>query len=99
MINTNGTVIASIPLAILDIPMAVATSPIPCIVLSRGRGLPPGLLEIANERGISVFGSPMISMKFINAATLLLERAFAPSTKEHGCMVDIQGIGLYISQN
>ncbi len=69
---------------------------IPCIVLSRGRGLPPGLLELANERGISVLGSPMISMKFINAATLLLERVFAPTTKEHGCMVDIQGIGILI---
>ena len=69
---------------------------IPCIVLSRGKGLPPGLLEIATEHGISVFGSPMISMKFINAATLFLERASAPSTKEHGCMVDIQGIGVLI---
>ena len=38
----------------------------------------------------------MISMKFINAATLKLEQDFAPTTAEHGCMVDVRGIGILI---
>jgi HPr kinase/phosphorylase len=38
----------------------------------------------------------MITMKFINAATIALEFDFAPSTQEYGSMVDIQGIGTLI---
>ena len=38
----------------------------------------------------------MITMKFINAATILLEMDFAPSTTEHGSKVSILGIGTLI---
>jgi HPr kinase/phosphorylase len=38
----------------------------------------------------------MITMKFINAATIALESDFAPSATEYGSMVDIMGIGTLI---
>jgi HPr kinase/phosphorylase len=38
----------------------------------------------------------MITMKFINAATLALEFDFAPTKSEYGSMVDIMGIGTLI---
>jgi HPr kinase/phosphorylase len=38
----------------------------------------------------------MLTMKFINAATIALEMEFAPQTSEHGSMVDILGIGVMI---
>ena len=69
---------------------------IPCIVVARGRVLPDHLLEMANDAGIAVFQTNMITMKFINAATIRLEDEFAPSVLEHGCMVDVRGIGLLI---
>ena len=69
---------------------------IPCIVISRGRNLTKDLLEIAEKSGIAVFQTEMISMKFINAATIRLERDFAPTTMLHGCMVDVQGIGVLV---
>ncbi|MEM9479014.1 MAG: HPr(Ser) kinase/phosphatase [Verrucomicrobiota bacterium] len=69
---------------------------IPCIVVSRGKNLTKDLLAIAREAGIAVFRTEMISMKFINAATIRLERDFAPTTKLHGCMVDVQGIGILV---
>jgi len=69
---------------------------IPCLVVSRGKMLPNELLEMANDHGIAVFQTNMITMKFINAATIRLEEEFAPSVLEHGCMVDVQGIGLLI---
>ncbi len=69
---------------------------LPCIVLCRGRQLPDYLMEIATLRGICVFRSAMDTMKFINAATLWLEFDFAPTTSEHGCMVDVKGIGVLI---
>lgn len=69
---------------------------IPCIVVSRGKNLHQALLDIAESLGITIFQTSMISMKFINAATLRLEQDFAPTTTEHGCMVDVQGIGVMV---
>ncbi|MGB0152496.1 MAG: HPr(Ser) kinase/phosphatase [Verrucomicrobiales bacterium] len=69
---------------------------IPCIVVSRGQDLPDDLLEIANESEVSVFQTSMVTMNYINAATVRLDWEFAPSTTEHGCMVDVMGIGILI---
>jgi HPr kinase/phosphorylase len=69
---------------------------IPCIVISRGYELPDELLKIAESKGISILKTKMISMKFINAATIRLEWDFAPISSEHGCMVDVQGIGVMV---
>jgi HPr kinase/phosphorylase len=43
-----------------------------------------------------VFLTPMITMKFINAATIALETDFAPRKSEHGSMVDILGVGTLV---
>ncbi len=69
---------------------------IPCLVISRDRLLPRHLLKLAETAGIAVFKTTMNTMKFINTATLWLEWDFAPTTQEHGCMVDVQGIGVLI---
>ncbi len=69
---------------------------IPCLVASRGFHLAPDLLAIAQDAGIAVFRTPMITMKFINAATIALELDFAPTVTEAGSMVDILGIGVLI---
>jgi HPr kinase/phosphorylase len=69
---------------------------IPCVVVARNAKLPPNLLKFANEAGVPLFRTPMITMKFINAATIALEFEFAPRRSEHGSMVDILGIGTLI---
>lgn len=69
---------------------------IPCIVTSRGKDLSTDLLKEASSRGIAVFSTSMVTMKFVNAATLKLEDDFAPSTTRHGCMVDYRGVGVLI---
>jgi HPr kinase/phosphorylase len=69
---------------------------IPCLVTSRGAHLDPDLLAVADECGVAVFRTPMITMKFINAATIALELDFAPTVTEFGSMVDILGIGVLI---
>ena len=69
---------------------------IPCIVVARGGALPADAMKQATTAGISVFQTTMITMKFINAATIRLEDEFAPRTTEHGCMVDVKGIGVMI---
>lgn len=75
---------------------AMCRSEIPCIVTCRGRHLAPQLVQIANEAGVSVYRTTMNTMKFINACTLWLDWEFAPLTSEHGCMVDVKGIGVLI---
>jgi HPr kinase/phosphorylase len=69
---------------------------IPCLIVARGQRLSEDLVAVANEAGISVFQTSMITMKFINAATIKLEWAFAPTMLVHGCLVDVQGIGVLV---
>lgn len=69
---------------------------IPCIVVSRNQDLSDSLLAIAEEASISVFQTSMVTMNYINAATVRLDWEFAPSCTEHGCMVDVMGIGILI---
>jgi len=75
---------------------AICKRNIPCIVTSRGKELSPELLKVAHTEGIAVFNTPMVTMKFVNAATLLLEDDFAESTTRHGCMLDYRGVGVLI---
>src|SRR6202163_2009882 len=47
---------------------ALCARKIPCLVMSRGFHLAPELLAVTEEAEIGVFRTPMITMKFINAA-------------------------------
>ena len=69
---------------------------IPCLIVARGLPLPTGLLELATKSATPVFRTPLVTMKFINSATIALEDEFAPVASEHGSMVDIMGIGVLI---
>jgi HPr kinase/phosphorylase len=69
---------------------------IPCLVISRGAHLDDALLTVAAEEKIAVFRTPMITMKFINAATIALEVDFSPTVTEFGSMVDILGVGVLV---
>ena len=75
---------------------ALCARKIPCVVISRGFHIDPAVLEVAAEEKIAVFRTPMITMKFINAATIALEMDFSPTATEFGSMVDILGIGVLI---
>src|ERR1700716_2965929 len=69
---------------------------IPCLVVSRGAHLDPELLVAASEEQIAVFRTPMLTRKFISAATIAMEVAFSPAVTEFGSMVDILGVGVLI---
>ena len=68
----------------------------PCIVFSRSLKPDKEFLQAAENAGVPVFQSPLVTMKFINAATLELETMFAPRGTEIGSMVDILGVGVII---
>lgn len=69
---------------------------LPCIVFSRGLRPDKIFLPIAEAAKVPVFQCPLITMKFINLATLALEMMFAPRGTEMGGMVDILGVGVLI---
>jgi HPr kinase/phosphorylase len=70
---------------------------IPCIVIARGLSLDAPMLAIANAAGIPVFGTSMVTMNFLNSATIRLEHDFAPTITLHGCMMDMRGVGVLIT--
>ena len=69
---------------------------IPCVVFSRGLKPDREFLNAAAEAVVPIFQTPLVTMKFINKATLELEMMFAPRSSEMGCMVDILGVGVII---
>ncbi|MCF7763370.1 MAG: HPr(Ser) kinase/phosphatase [Verrucomicrobia bacterium] len=69
---------------------------IPCLVYCRGFHPDKLLLAAAEKAKVPVFISPLITMKFINLATLAMDLMFAPRGSEMGSMVDILGIGVLI---
>jgi HPr kinase/phosphorylase len=69
---------------------------IPCVVFSRGLRPDNEFLQAAKTAGVPIFQTPLVTMKFINAATLALETMFAPRGTEIGSMVDILGVGVLI---
>ena len=77
----------------------------PCLVIARqakkksakrSSNVPALIARLGEKAGVPVFSTPMITMKFINAATIALETDFAPRKSEHGSMVDILGVGTLI---
>jgi HPr kinase/phosphorylase len=69
---------------------------IPCLVFSRNLRPDKAFLSMAEKMDVPVFECPLITMKFINRATLALELMFAPYGTEMGSMVDILGVGVLI---
>jgi HPr kinase/phosphorylase len=69
---------------------------IPCFLFSRNLKPDKQFLIAAAQTGVPVFQSPLVTMKFINVATLALETMFAPRATELGSMVDILGVGAII---
>ncbi len=71
-------------------------SKIPCLVFARNVNPPLAVQQKCDEYQVPLFKTKMVTMKFINAATIALEMEFAPQVSEHGSMVDILGIGVLI---
>ena len=71
-------------------------SDIPCLVLARQAKPPAYIMEEAAKAKIAIFRTPMVTMRFINSATLALENDFAPTKSEYGSMVDVMGVGTLI---
>ena len=69
---------------------------IPCLILTRNYHATRHMLEVAREMHLPLFRTPMITMNFVNLATLCIDNEFAPSTTEHATTLDIKGVGVML---
>jgi HPr kinase/phosphorylase len=69
---------------------------LPCVVFSRSLHPDPEFLAAAEKAEVPIFRCSLVTMKFINLATLALEMMFAPRSTEMGSMIDILGVGVLI---
>jgi HPr kinase/phosphorylase len=69
---------------------------VPAVVFSRQLQPDKLFLGAAEQARVPTFRCPLVTMKFINLATLALEMMFAPRGTEMGSMVDILGVGVIL---
>jgi HPr kinase/phosphorylase len=75
---------------------ALIEQKVPCLVFTRNLNPPAYVRRLCDEAKVPLFRSHIVTLKFLNAATIALELEFAPQTSEIGSMVDIMGIGVLI---
>jgi len=80
----------------LEVLRKMVAQKIPCLVLTRQAHPTPELRAVAAEARLPIFRTPMITMRFINMATLCIDNEFAHTVTEHATTVDIRGVGVMI---
>jgi HPr kinase/phosphorylase len=69
---------------------------IPCLVLTRNFIPTHPMLAVATEMRLPLFRTPMITMNFVNVATLCIDNEFAPHGTEHATTLDVKGVGVML---
>jgi HPr kinase/phosphorylase len=69
---------------------------IPCLVLTRNFNPTPAMRAVAAAMRLPLLRTPMITMNFVNLATLCIDNEFAPSVIEHATTLDIRGVGVML---
>ena len=69
---------------------------IPCLVLTRNYHPTQAMHDVATAMGLPILRTPMITMNWINLATLAIDNEFAPHGTEHATTLDIKGVGVML---
>lgn len=67
-----------------------------CFIVTRNLKMPEHFLIAAEEKGIPLLKTTLVTSVFIDRITNLLEERLAPSTNVHGVLMDILGVGVLI---
>lgn len=70
---------------------------IPCVVVTRNRRVLPEITKLGEEHKVPVIRCPLVTGRFINMATVLMEDLAAPRVSQQGTMVEIFGIGVMLT--
>ncbi len=66
----------------------------PAIFVACGLPVPERVLELARDKGVPVFRTPLASVDLIDELSEHLHEACAPRTEVHGSLADVYGVGL-----
>lgn len=69
---------------------------VPGVIVSRNRNPLPELRRLAEEYRTPLFRTSMITSRFINECTLVIEELTAPRERIQGTMLEIMGIGVLL---
>lgn len=69
---------------------------IPCVVITRSKWVFSEAKNLAEEYGVPLMRTRMVTKLFVNAATILMENLMAPRMMMQGTMVEIMGMGVLI---
>ncbi len=67
-----------------------------CMVVARGNAIPEELIEAAENQGVPLFSTNLLTSTFINRVTRFLEDRLTASTTLHGVLMDVFGVGIFI---
>ena len=80
----------------IEILQAMVKRHIPCLILTRNYHATHPMLAVAAEMNLPILRTPLITMNFVNLATLCIDNEFAPNATEHATTLDIKGIGVML---
>jgi HPr kinase/phosphorylase len=69
---------------------------IPCLIVTRNRRIPQEVLELGEKARTPVLRTSMVTMNFINAATLMVEEMIAPRIMMQGTLLEVHGLGVLL---
>ena len=69
---------------------------IPCIALTRNFQPTDAMMQVATAMHLPIIRTSMITMNWINLATLAIDNEFAPAGTEHATTLDIKGVGVML---
>ncbi len=67
---------------------------IPCVFVTKGLRVPKELISVAKEHGVPLIRSKLKTWEFYQRLTPYITEVFAPTTKLHGSLADVFGVGL-----
>ena len=74
-----------------------ATRDLACFIVAGAEQVPPPLVAVAEATGTPLFRSPLASVELMWMLRPYLARALAESTTAHGVLLDVLGMGVYIT--
>lgn len=70
---------------------------LPCIILSRDLPALPELVETVKSFSCPLFRSPKMTTDLMSDLYIYLNRLLAPSTSEHGVLMEVFGVGILLT--
>ncbi|TGN08249.1 HPr(Ser) kinase/phosphatase [Leptospira ilyithenensis] len=68
-----------------------------CIIYTHGNEPQTPFVEMAKQKGIPLFLTPVSTHRFITLISQILDRALAPRTMRHGVLIEVFGIGTLLT--